>query len=442
METPLANENSTDSERDWKRRLTSHGMGRALRHRDFTLYLVAGWVSNIGVWFQRIGVQWLAWSLTGSYAWLGAIALADAISIIILLPIFGTLTDRKDRLVLARQAQFFLMLVGLLLAVLTFAGLVDIWVLFVIWILHGIAESFWTPIRMAMAPNLVPREDLAAAIGAGAVTFNIAQFIGPALAGLIIVAFDRVETGVGVLFTLNVVSFAGYFVVLFMIRLHNQEVDRGPRGNILSDFRDGLVYVANKAGLGVFAILILGSMLFTRSYRELLAGLADGVFSEGATGLAILTAANAFGGLVASVMVANLGPVKGLIRVIFISLGLAILFNYLLAWTGMFWIAVASVAFIAGAGAYGSITGQYVIQSSIHGEMRGRVMSIWSMILRGGPATGAFFIGVLEPALGFNLALAIMTTLFLVIWLGVLPRLGHLAAALEKPPDGVPGGGR
>ena len=71
-----------------------------MRHRDFRLYAPAGFVSNVGLWVQRIGVQWLAWSLTESYAWLAAVALAEAATLMAFLPLFGALTQARANAVL------------------------------------------------------------------------------------------------------------------------------------------------------------------------------------------------------------------------------------------------------------------------------------------------------------------------------------------------------
>ena len=78
-------------------KLGEHGMGRALRHRDFTIYALAGWLSNIGLWVQKTALFWLTWELTKSYSALGGLAFAEAIMTILVMPYAGTLTDRFDR---------------------------------------------------------------------------------------------------------------------------------------------------------------------------------------------------------------------------------------------------------------------------------------------------------------------------------------------------------
>ena len=140
--------------------LANRGMGRALRHRDYVMYAAAGWFSNIGLWVQRIAVSWLTWTYTGSWTWLGVIVFAEGFTTTIVMPIAGIYADRLDRLSIARISQLGLMAVSAVLAALTFLGLTNIWILLGMMIFCGVIEGFWTPVRLSIPPNLVPREDL------------------------------------------------------------------------------------------------------------------------------------------------------------------------------------------------------------------------------------------------------------------------------------------
>ena len=418
------------------RQFLNHGLGRALRHRDFTLYVFAGWISNMGIWFQRVGFQWLTWLLTESFAWLGAIALADALAVMVFLPVAGALTDRMNRLTLARLSQLALMLVGVLFAVLTFLDLITIWGLFGLMLLLGVAEAFWTPVRMSMAANLVPRDDLTSAIGLGSVSYNLAQLFGPALAGVILTFFAAEQmTGIAILFTLNVLSFAGYFIVLFMIKLREQEHLSNPQNSILTDLKEGVRYVIAKRGLGLFMMLMVATTLITRSYRELLAGIADGVFAQGPSGLGISFAGVGIGAIIGSLLVANSKNVDGLMRWVLLSFALSVLLQFAFALTQNFWLAVVSLTGLSCAASFGGISSQVLVQSSIHGVMRGRVMSLWSMILRGGPATGAWIIGAIAGFWDLQLVIAMATALYLAILLLIWPRRQYLADTMESAPD-------
>ena len=118
------------------------GMGRALRHRDFTLYALAGWVSNVGLWVQRTALFWLTWELTGSYSTLGGMAFAEAIMTILIMPYAGTLTDRFNRLKMAICTQSALLLIGVVIASLSALDLITINILFGLVMVNGIAEGF------------------------------------------------------------------------------------------------------------------------------------------------------------------------------------------------------------------------------------------------------------------------------------------------------------
>ncbi|MAF48911.1 MAG: MFS transporter [Rhodospirillales bacterium] len=418
--------------------ITSHGMGRALRHRDFTLFALAGWIANNGMWLQRIGVQWLTWEITGSFAWLGAVASADAIAIMIFLPIFGTVADRGNRLHLARVSQSLLMLLSIGLAALTLAGFINIWGLLTFMALHGALEGFWTPVRMSMTPNLVPRADMASAIGLGSLFFNLAQFIGPAIAGILIAVFADRQIGIGILFVITAFSFLGYWVVLFMIRLRQDETRGGARLGFIADFREGVVYMLGMPGLALFMALMLASNLIMRAFRELLAGYADGIFQAGPEGLAMLTSAIGIGAVAGSMVVANYKNAAGLTRLVFISYALAIVMQIGFALAPVFWFAVTCTAGLGFAVAIGSIGSQVLVQSTIHGDMRGRVMSLWSIIARGGPAVGAWIIGVLTDIWEFQLVMIVATSIYLLFYLALLPKSRAMAASLESTPDDRP----
>lgn len=410
------------------------GALRALRHRDFRLYVPAGFVSNIGLWVQRVGVQWLAWSLTGSYAWLATTVLAEAVAIMAFLPIFGTVVDRSDRLKLARLAQAVLLVIAGLLGALTLLDLMTIWLLIALMAAYGAAQAFWTPLRLSMAPSLVPRADLPSAIGIGAVLFNVAQFAGPAVAGIILAVLGDHRDNIGYLFLINSVTFLGYLAVLYMIRLISPEHRRDKTVNFLADLAEGIRYCLCKEGLGLFLVYMLLTNLLLRAHRELLAGLADGVFAAGVHGFAALQSAAGLGAIVGSALLTKFSRVEGLTRLLIGATAAAAVCQAALIAAPSYWVGLVSVGVLGGFLAFYGIGSQVLVQSAIHGAMRGRVMSLWAMGTRGGPAMGAWVIGFAAEAWGLRAALAGATALFLVALLLMLPRRKGLAEVMEKPP--------
>ena len=292
-------------------------MGRALKHRDYAMYAVAGWISNIGLWVQRIAVSWLTWTYTESWTWLGLIVFAEGMVATVVMPVAGIYTDRLDRLFLARASQLGLMTISASLAVLTFLGLTNIWILLILMMLCGAVEGFWTPVRMAIPPNLVPREDLSSALGINASLFNLAQFFGPAVAGVIIALFETTSIQFGFAFAFNSVTFLSYLIVLFLIQLREEDKSSEKTVSFIDDFRAGIRYVIGTPGLPLFIFLMMSTSLCLRPFREIFAGISDGVFNQGADGLALLTGATGIGAVAGSLMVANFREVRGLGRVMF-----------------------------------------------------------------------------------------------------------------------------
>jgi len=416
-------------------RIKSRGIGRAFRHRDFVIYALCGFVGNIGIWVQRLGVQWLAWELTHSYAWLGAVSFVDAIGIIILLPVFGTMVDRSDRLKMMRIAQILVTLLAVALAALTLSGSMTIWLVVAAMAVHGVLDALWAPARLAMTPSLVPREDLPAAIGFNASTFNLAQILGPALGGLIISAFTDHVFGIGILFAIATATYLVYLAGLYLItQRYEEKVSSGGTG-FLADVKEGVLYTFQKPGLALYLGMMLATALIMRPVRELLAGFADGVFQQGPTGLAMLTSGIGVGALVGALVIANVTRVKGLTRTVLIVLfsAIAVQFAFVLAPT--FEVAVGAIALIGATIAMGGIGSQVLIQSAIHGAMRGRVVAIWSLIMRAGPPIGAWIIGATAEFTGLKWAFAGATALYLVLFLAMLPKFATLARNMETVPE-------
>ena len=322
-----------------------------------------------------------------------------------------------------------------LLAFLTLTDWINIWILLATMILHGLTEAFWTPVRMALPPSMVPRGDLPPALGLSAILFNLAQILGPAAAGPIIAAFTDYRVGVGVLFAANTVMSLIYLWSLYVISLDYEHSGSHASAGFLADFKEGVLYALHKEGLALFMMLMLATTTIMRAFRELLAGYAGGVFHEGAQGLALLTSAVGVGALLGSILVANLGSVKGLTHKIFFALAVGIVLQFGFALTPSFAIAVACTAGMGTAVAMGGIGSQVLVQSAIHGAMRGRVMSLWAQILRGGPPIGAWIIGLASELGGFRVVMAAATALYLIIFLAVLPRLKYLSHHLEAPPE-------
>jgi MFS family permease len=384
--------------RDFIDRILSKGTLRALRHRNFVIVELAGWLTGAGVWFYRIGLQVMAWDLTHSGWWVGVIALAEAAPGILISPISGALADRHDRLFMAKIIQFFIMTVTAVLAALTFAGLVDIWILVLMAMLHGVAAGFWAPVRMAIAPNLVPREDLTAAIALHSTLFNLGRFLGPAIAAPILVIW-----GPGAVFAINAAAYLVFLVALYKVVLVNPDQRAAVGPSMATHLKEGLGYVARHPAIKYLFLNMIFASIFLRAYTELLPGFSETVFGHDAKqGVAIFVSAAGLGAIIASLLIGNLMGMATLLRAYFVCVCGSLFFLTLFVSTANFWFAVGCVVFLSISQVGVNIAGQVIVQSTVRGELRGRVMSLWGLLNRSGPAVGALIIGGLSSFAGFQ----------------------------------------
>lgn len=369
-------------------------------------------MATIGFWVQRIAVQWVAWDLTGSYAWLGAFALVEAIGIISVMPFAGAIADRTDRLKMARLARGLEVLVSFAIGANVLLGTATVGNLLVLIGLAGFAEGLWSPARLTIVPNLVPKEDLSSALGLGATMFHLSQFIGPAIAGLIIV-----NVGVGFAFVLTALLFSLMIGVLMIIRLRPREQPVRARVRFRRDLTEGIRYAFTHGVVGPIMVMGLMISLCLRSYRELLSGYADGLFSSGAAGLASLASASGVGALAAALVLANFGSprrIGGWIRWALLTNALALGVFAVAPTMTIAMLAVAMIGFLvtlAGTGA------QILVQHVVPDDKRGRVMSLWGMQFFAGPSLGAWVIGSLASLYGLRTILSVVATVFIGYWL-------------------------
>ena len=399
---------------------------RAFRHRNFAIVEGAGWLAGAGVWFYRIGLGVLAWELTKSGFWLGVIAIAEAGPGILISPIAGALADRHNRLVMARVVQAAMMFVTALLAIMTFAGLVDIWTLTGFAVLHGICAGYWTPVRMSLVPNLVPREDLSAAIATHSILFNLGRTLGPALVAPILVLW-----GVGAVFAINAASNLIFSLALFSVKMINPDRKAEAGRSMRSHLAEGVRYTAAHPVIKYLFLNMIFASLLLRAYMELLPGLSETVFGfDPGQGVPILVSAAGVGAIFASLLVGNLKRPVALLNAYFISVFGSLLSLSLFVSTSNFWFAVLCSVLLSTAQVGVNIAGQVVVQGSVRGDLRGRVMSLWGLLNRSGPALGALLIGGLSGYWGFTWPMLVGVGISSIVALFVFSRRGAMRLAV------------
>jgi MFS family permease len=389
---------------------------RALRNPNYGLYTAGSGISLIGTWMQRIAIGWLTWELTGSGVWLGLMAFADLFPTVVIGPIAGAAADRWDRLKVTKVSQALAMVQAIILFVLTVTGVISIWALFVLTAFQGAVAAFNQPARLALIPSLVGKENLSAAVGINSVVFNLARFVGPAVAGVIIVA-----GGVSAAFAANAVSFMVFLVILSKIKLKASATERVSKSSsFIGELKDGVRYVLAHRGIAPILLLLIIISIGVRPIVELMPGFASVVFQSGAAGLAILTSAIGIGAVGGGLWLAGRDGPAGLTRVALICTMVVCLMTLVFVATDSLWVAVPALV-VSGFCVVGvGVSIQTLIQLTVDGAMRGRVLSLYGLIFRGAPAIGALIMGTASDFVGLRWPVAIGAVLVLIalVWIG------------------------
>lgn len=409
---------------------------RTFGQRNFRVYMYGASVSLIGTWVQRVAQGWLTWELTHSFAWLGVIASAELLPAVVLAPIAGAITDRMDRKRLAIICQALACLQATVLAVLLYLGLMNIWVLFALATFVGGVFSFSMATRLAIFPSLVERPYISSAIAINAAFFNLARFVGPAVGGFLIAAW-----GMAFAFGFNALSFLAFIIALSQIRMINPETSGKPKAGLLADIMEGIAYAVRHPGIGPALLILIAVAIGIKGVPEMLPGYADRVLKAGVEAFAQLTAASGIGAAVSAVWIAGRGRIMGLTRISLHYLVIStVAVGVFAAWTNI-WVGLVAM-FVVGAGITVIGTGvQSLMQNAVEGTMRGRVMSLYGVLFRGGPALGALVMGVLAESVGLRATFAVAVALTLIACVWLYRGLPRMERALEAEPDSVKPGG-
>ena len=403
------------------------GVLAVMRVPGYRNYTIGSTLSLVGTWIQRVAQGWLVWKLTESPAWLGLIAFSTLGALMVMSPVAGVVADRIDRVRLSRVAQSMMLLQSIVLFVLVAGGWADRWMLLGLAIYLGIGQAFHTAARLSLVPNLVPENLMAPAIAINSVIFQLAQFIGPAIAGIIIVRF-----GIAWAFSVNIFSFAIFLFALFHVEVVRHERP-APRVGFGPAILEGFRYAAGHPGIRPLLAVLFVSTFTARAVTELLPGFAADVFGRGADGLAWLTSMLGLGAMAGGFWMAQRSGVAGLTRVALACIGAVAIAILLFVATDYFPFALLA---LTGAGFAMLVTStgiQTLVQSAVEGRIRGRVLSVFNLILQGSPALGSLAIGTVSEWLGLRWPLAIGAVFCLLAWLWIAPQRGNIATVMERP---------
>lgn len=384
---------------------------RALRHRNFQLYLGGQLVSLAGTWMQIVAQGWLVYELSRSELALGLVGFAAAVPALTISPWAGVVIDNVPKRRLLMVTQSAAMLLAFILATLTFTGVVQVWHVVMLAAALGAVNAFDGPTRQAFVVDMVGREDLPNAIALNSMTFNMARIVGPAIGGVLLATL-----GSAWCFTLNGVSFLAVIFSLLAMTVLGEPQGRG-HFSPWEQLKSGIAYAGNHSSIRALLVLALFFSTFGISYNTILPAFVDRILHADAAAFGLLTAITGLGAVSGALVVASLGERGPRGRWLFTAaMGFPVAL-ILFAHSPNLHLALA-LSFLLGVGFMLQFTLiNTLLQTQVEDKMRGRVMSLYTLTLFGFSPFGNLILGTLAEFIGLSLAisLAAMATLLSAI---------------------------
>jgi len=372
----------TQSEPRHKRKTSDSAWG-PLREPLFRALWIAAVASNVGTWMEDVGEAWLMTSLSTSPLMVALVETAGSLPILLLSVLSGAFADLVDRRRLLLITQTWMLIVAATLGFLTIARLTTPWLLLLLAFALGLGAALNGPAWEAITPELVNKQDLPAAVTLGAVAFNVARAVGPALGGLLVAAL-----GTGPVFLLNAASFLG---VIFVLKRWRRPVEKSnlPPEHVIGAVRAGIRYVRHTQALRAVLVRAAVFILCASALWALLPLVARRDLGLNAAGYGVLLGCLGLGGVTGASLLPKVRqrfPTNAMIvgaTLVFAAVMLVVAYEHNV-------IAVGAALFIGGTAWIALLsTFNVVAQTASAGWVRARVLSVYMLIFFGGWAVGS-----------------------------------------------------
>ncbi|MDG2406112.1 MAG: MFS transporter [Paracoccaceae bacterium] len=376
----------------------------ALNFRDFRIYLGGNLFAVNALWMQRVTIGWIAWDLTSSATFVGFIAFLSFAPSMVTGPLFGVLIDRVRLKQAAKLTQLLLFTIALGFYLFFTFGILDEIVLSLLSGLSGLVVSAHNPVRMSLAPRLVDRISVASVVTIVAINFNLARLIGPAIGGWMIAVW-----GISAALLVQTMCYLPFIFAISLLRPRERLSSKTEHEPFLSALNSGIRHTLENSLIRQALLITALYAFLIRGTLEILPVIADGVFSRGATGLGLLTSSAGFGAVVAGVtkvfipsQITGKLPKFALASAL-LGIGIVPLVGFSSSWE----LTLGCISYLGFSGTLSGISVQTALQIDLDDDLRGRVMSLWTMVNTGATATGAIVLGGLADYIGFSLALSL-----------------------------------
>ena len=375
---------------------------RALNHRNYRLYFTGQSVSLIGTWMQQMAISWLIYRITNSAFMLGIVGFLGQLPTLILTPFAGVFADRYNRHRILIITQALEMVQAFILAALIMSGMVSVWNIVILTVFLGVVVAFDAPARHAFVVEMVSnKEDLSNAIALNSLAFNAARLIGPAIAGILVAI-----VGEGMCFFINGVSYLAVIFALLSMRIVPRMIKKDNKP-IIEGFKEGISYALGNPAIRSIIILTALMSLVGMSYVVLMPIFARDVLHGNSGTLGFLMGAAGLGALLGALYLASRRSVKGLGRITLFTTNVFGLGLIAFSFSRILWFSM-TILVLTGFGMMAQMaSNNTVLQTIVHDDKRGRVMSIFMAAFMGMVPFGFLLAGTLAGLFGAPATLAV-----------------------------------
>jgi len=379
---------------------------QVLRHREFGIFWAGQAISLVGTWMQAFAQGWVVATLTASARALGYVNFAGSLPMLVLMPFGGVAADRRDRRSILIATQWAMLVLAAIMGALVAAHRLRLWHVYALSLALGVASAFDLPAYQAFYPQLVEREELPQAISLNQATFHGSRIIGPALAGAIVSLWGTASA-----FFANGASFLAVIVSLGKIRPRPAPAGDQP-ASTWSLMGEGIQYVRDRPRLqsllgftGITTLFIFPNLAVLMPYY------IKYVLHAGPQGLGIMMSISGIGALLGAVLMLSV-PSESRTRRIAMAAVVILGTMSVLAWARHLWIAVlaAAIQSLAIAQSLGLVS--IIVQEMVPDALRGRVMSLYSMMFTGVMPFAALGVTALADSIGMRRELQLAGALY------------------------------
>jgi MFS family permease len=367
----------------------------SLRYRNFRLFFAGQSISLVGTWMQMVAIGWLVYHLTNSALLLGLVGFFSQIPSFVLTPFTGVFVDRWNRHRILVITQTLSMIQAFALAFLTLTGTINILSIILLSLSLGLINAFDMPARQSFVIEMVEKkEDLPNAIALNSSLVNVARFIGPAVAGLLVAA-----VGEGFCFLINGISYVAVIIALLAMKV-NKITKRVSINNIPKEIKEGFKYSFGFAPIRSILLLLGLVSLVGMPYTVLMPIFAKDILHGGAHTLGFLMAAAGIGALVGGIYLASRKSVLGLVKILTFATGIFGLGLIIFAFSKNLYFSL-SMMLVSGFGMLLQIAASNtLLQTITEDDKRGRVMSFFTMAFMGMSPFGNLIAGAMADKIG------------------------------------------